>query len=128
MAGVSRSGNEARRRAERWGRTAETLAALWLRLRGYRILALRHRGKLGEIDLIARHQGALVAVEVKARASVEAGLASVSPRQRQRIARTLRQYQAQKSSLAALDLRVDLVLIRPWSWPTVIPNVWHPDM
>jgi putative endonuclease len=120
-----------RRRAERWGRRAETIAALWLWVRGYGILARRHRGPqlgpLGEIDLIARHRGALVAVEIKARDSVEDGIASVSPRQRQRIARALRHYQGQNTSLSVLDLRVDLVVVRPWRIPVVIADVWHPD-
>jgi putative endonuclease len=116
-----------RRGAERWGRRAETFAALWLRLRGYRILARRHRGPMGEIDLISRRGTILVAIEVKARADLDLGFASVSPRQRQRIARTLRHYQAQKPSLEALDLRVDLVIMRPWRLPVVISDVWHPD-
>ncbi|MCR9178237.1 MAG: YraN family protein [Alphaproteobacteria bacterium] len=127
MAAGPRSQTDIRQHAERRGRRAETLASLWLRLRGYRILARRHRGPMGEIDLIARHGGLLVAVEVKARANLEAGLASVSPRQRQRIARTLRHFQAQRPALGTLDLRVDLVIMRPWRVPVVIADVWHPD-
>ena len=60
-------GTDSRRRAERRGRLAEWAAALCLRLRGYRILALRHRTPLGEIDLIARKGDLVVFVEVKAR-------------------------------------------------------------
>ena len=56
-----------RRLAERRGRRAETLAAWYLRLKGYRILARRYRTPVGEIDLIVR-RGRLVAfVEVKRR-------------------------------------------------------------
>ena len=43
-----------RRRAEQGGRRAETLAAWWLRLKGYAILAQRVRTPVGEIDLVAR--------------------------------------------------------------------------
>ncbi|TIO90198.1 MAG: hypothetical protein E5X90_28375, partial [Mesorhizobium sp.] len=39
-----------RRKAYRRGHRGEWLAALALMLKGYRILARRHRTKLGEID------------------------------------------------------------------------------
>ncbi|MCH8154936.1 MAG: YraN family protein [Proteobacteria bacterium] len=45
---------ETRRRAYGRGRRAEALAAWWLRLKGYRILARGFRVAAGEIDLIAR--------------------------------------------------------------------------
>ena len=43
-----------RQRAERGGRRAETLAAWWLRLKGWTILARRVRTPVGEVDLVAR--------------------------------------------------------------------------
>ena len=58
-----------RRRAERGGRRAEALAALWLRLKGWTILARRVRTPVGEVDLIARRGRTIAFVEVKARAS-----------------------------------------------------------
>jgi putative endonuclease len=56
-----------RRKAYRRGHRGEWLAALALMLKGYRILARRHRTKLGEIDLIARRGDLVLFVEVKAR-------------------------------------------------------------
>ena len=43
-------------RRQRWrrGRRAEAWAVLWLRLKGYRILARNFRVPVGEIELIAR--------------------------------------------------------------------------
>lgn len=58
-----------RQAAERAGRRAEAWAALWLSLRGYRILARRMRTPASEVDMVALHRGALVVVEVKARRS-----------------------------------------------------------
>jgi len=50
-----------------WG---ERLAAVYLRAKGYRVLARRWRaGRLGEIDLIALRGGTLVFVEVRTRSS-----------------------------------------------------------
>ena len=43
-----------RRSAERGGRRAERLAAWWLRLHGWHILAMRARTPVGEVDLVAR--------------------------------------------------------------------------
>ncbi len=73
---------ETRRRAYGRGRRAETLAAWWLRLKGYRILARGFRVASGEIDLIARRGRVLVHVEVKARASLEEAREALTPRQR----------------------------------------------
>src|SRR6476469_7445338 len=56
-----------RRAAEARGRRAETLAAWWLRLHGWRILAQRVKTRAGEIDLIARRGRTLAFIEVKAR-------------------------------------------------------------
>ena len=65
-----------RRSAERGGRRAERLAAWWLRLKGWRILAMRARTPVGEVDLIARRGRVLAFIEVKARADeIAAGIA-----------------------------------------------------
>ena len=49
------------------GKTGEDLACRELEQRGYAILARRYRRRGGELDIVARHGGALVFVEVKAR-------------------------------------------------------------
>ena len=58
-------------RAEREakGRRGEALAAWYLRLKGWRIMAQRVKTPRGEIDLIARRGGVVAFVEVKWRAS-----------------------------------------------------------
>lgn len=54
-----------------WG---EAQAAVYLRKRGYQILAHGYRCRFGEIDLIARKDNVLCFVEVKTRADTEYGL------------------------------------------------------
>jgi len=103
------------------------MAAAWLRLKGYRILARRVRSPAGEVDLVARRGNAIVAVEVKARASLEAAVGSVSLRQRQRVARGLEGFIARYPELAALDRRFDLVAIRPWRLPVHLVDIWRPN-
>lgn len=45
--------SDKRRAAERRGRSAEIIAALWLMAKGYRILGQRLRTPFGEVDIAA---------------------------------------------------------------------------
>jgi putative endonuclease len=111
-----------RQRAERGGRRAETLAAWWLRLKGYAILAQRVRTPVGEIDLVARRGGTLVFVEVKARAtSGEAALALDEYRLR-RVAAAAEAL-APRFSRPGDDLRIDAVVIVPGRLPRHLVHV-----
>jgi putative endonuclease len=67
-----------RRRAQRRGHISEYIAALVLLMKGYRIVALRHRTKLGEIDIIARKRDLAIFVEVKARRDEMGAIDAVS--------------------------------------------------
>lgn len=81
------SGQQTRRRmqAERDGRRSELLAAIWLVLKGYRILARRRRTPMGEIDIIAVRGRRLAFVEVKCRAKSGQLATAVSARQSRRL-------------------------------------------
>jgi len=59
------------REAEKRGRGAETIAAMYLRMHGWRILARRARVPGGEVDIVARRGRTLAFVEVKARGTEE---------------------------------------------------------
>jgi len=59
--------------ARAFGNRGERLAAKYLRKLGYKILARQHRGRLGELDIIARDGSCIVFVEVKTRRSHAAG-------------------------------------------------------
>ena len=56
------------------GKHGEDLACAELERRGYAILDRRYRTRAGEIDIVARHRGCVVFVEVKARASDSFGV------------------------------------------------------
>lgn len=66
------------RRAEHWGRAAETAVEAAYRARGGRILARRVRNAAGEIDLVVGLGALTVFVEVKARATLAAALGAVT--------------------------------------------------
>ncbi|KQT83099.1 YraN family protein [Aurantimonas sp. Leaf443] len=117
------SPGERRRRLAR-GAFAEDLAALALRLKGYRILAMRHRTRLGEIDIVARRGDTVAIVEVKARASVRAAIDAVGPAARRRIANAADLWLAGRPDAARLSLRFDIVAVRPWRWPVHLPGAF----
>lgn len=110
--------------AERQGRRAETLAAWWLRLRGWRIIAQRVRTPVGEIDLVARRWRTVAFVEVKARRD-EGSLALAIDRHR--LARVARAAEALSSRFARQGetVRIDVMLIAPGRLPQHLKNVWH---
>lgn len=113
---------EKRRAAERRGRGAELIAALWLMAKGYRILGRRQRTPFGEVDLAALRNGVLVIVEVKARKTREAGLYAVTPMQQARLGRAA-SVLAGRWRLNALPIRFDVVVIGA-GWPHHVRGAW----
>lgn len=113
---MAREGNS-KRRAERRGHTAEYWAALYLMLKGYRILALRHRTPLGEIDLIARHKHVIAFVEVKARATETDAVDAVSYASQKRIRAAADLWLSRRRDAATLSLRFDIVAVLPRRLP-----------
>lgn len=113
-----------RRVAERGGRRAERRAAWWLRLKGWRIVAMRARTPVGEVDIVARRGRTLAFVEVKARATeAEAGLALDEYRLR-RVARAAEALAA-RHARPGDTIRIDAVFVVPGKWPRHLANVWH---
>ena len=113
-----------RQRAERGGRRAETIAAWWLRLHGWRILAARARTPLGEVDLVARRGRILAFVEVKARANVaEANLSLDHVRLRRVVAAA--EALTPRFAKPGDDIRFDAIFIVPGRLPRHLSNVWH---
>ena len=110
--------------ARRAGRSAAVLAAVWLMLRGYRILGFRLKTPQGEIDLLARRGRTLAVVEVKRRSSLNEALDAVSPTQRERLVRAAESLAARRRALRGLDVRLDLFVLAPGAGPRHIPGAW----
>ena len=117
----------ARRAAERRGKNAELLCLWQLRLKGYRILARRYKTVVGEIDLIARRGDVIAAVEVKARANLDAAGEAIGRRQRQRVARALTHFLVSHPEFAALAARFDVMLVAPRRWPRHLRDAWREE-
>jgi putative endonuclease len=113
-----------RRVAERGGRRAERIAAWWLRLKGWRILAIRARTSVGEVDLIARRGRILAFVEVKARASDEAAGIALDDWRLRRVV-SAAEALAPRYARPGDDIRIDAVFIVPRRLPRHMVNVWN---
>ncbi|TYC54111.1 YraN family protein [Rhodobacterales bacterium] len=125
MADRGSADREARRRAHSLGLSAETRAAWYLRLTGWRILKRRYKTKAGEIDLIAKRRKTVAFIEVKARKSRAAGLEAVTPASRRRISRAARIFVAEHPKAGFFTLRFDVVVVRPWALPEKIENAFE---
>lgn len=116
-----------RRKAERRGRRAEALAALRLRLTGWRILDQRARTGAGEIDLVALRGRVLAFVEVKERARLGDAVTAVTPRQRDRLLRAAAIWRGRHDRFSDHEVRFDLVIIAPWRWPRKIDGAFSAE-
>jgi putative endonuclease len=110
---------------EAQGRRGEALAAWYLRLTGWSILARRVKTPRGEIDLIARRGRMVAFIEVKWRRSA-ADLALAVDEWRLRRVGAAAAAVGHRYSRPGDDLRIDVILIAPGCWPRRITNVWQP--
>jgi putative endonuclease len=116
-----------RRKSEEDGRAAEHVALWFLRLKGWRLLARRYKTPVGEIDLIMRRGGTTAFIEVKARASLDGAVESVTPRQAKRIAAAARHFLTVDRRAALQACRFDIVAVSPYHWPRHIENAFEGD-
>ncbi len=95
------------------GRTAESLAELFLTENGCEILARRYRRPGGEIDLVARCDGLLLFVEVKGRRPSRCGrsVEQVSVPQLRRLRRMAAVFLADHAELRFLNPRFDVIAV-----------------
>ncbi|MGE0241046.1 MAG: YraN family protein [Parvibaculaceae bacterium] len=118
------SSSKTRRRHERRGRWAESLALAALRLKGYRLLARRFKSGPGEVDLIMRRGEVTAFIEVKVRATADLAVEAVTGRQAFRIAAAARIWMARDPKAALGICRFDIVAVSPYHWPRHIPNAF----
>lgn len=106
------------------GHRGEALAALWLRLKLYRIVGRRYKTPLGEIDLIAERFGITVFVEVKARSRAASEAETLEGINQIRIVRAAQYWLARHPGKAKTDLRFDVIFLAPGQWPRHVINAF----
>jgi putative endonuclease len=96
-----------------YGQSGEQLAVAFLEANGYTILERNFRTRLGEIDIIARHKGVLVFVEVKARRSRRHGDPkwALTPAKQRKISMTALVYLKRQGS-TQVRARFDVVTVQ----------------
>ena len=113
-----------RQAAERRGKRAEWLAALFLMFKGYRIIQHRFKTKSGEIDLIARKGDLVIMVEVKARRTVQEAADSVSYSAQRRINNAADIWLGKQADATQLSIRFDIIAICPRKWPAHLEDAF----
>jgi putative endonuclease len=123
---IQRAPDPRRVASERGGRWAEHVAAASLMLRGYRILARRHRTPYGELDLIARRGKRLAFVEVKYRRTQEEGEDALTPQQMRRMHNAAEHWLNRYPALADFEQGFDAIIVLPWAWPILLRDACQP--
>ncbi len=104
------------------GVLGEELVFHELRRKGYKVLLRNYECVLGEIDLIAKHNGCLVFVEVRTRSSEDMGTPaeSVGPEKRRQIVKVAKYY-LNRYGIQDVPCRFDVagVLIPPGAEPVI---------
>ncbi len=126
MARLSRP--DAKRRAHLFGRRAEWIAAAWLILKGYRILARRFSVAGGEIDIVARRGDVVAFVEVKARPGLDEAATAIGEAKRRRISSAARVWLTRNPWAMGATLRGDAVWVAPGRFPRHLPAAYLLDI
>jgi putative endonuclease len=105
------------------GVDAERAAMIFLMLKGFRPLVRGYRGRGGEIDLVMRRGRLVVAVEVKARSSLDAAAAALTAAKVARIGAGMRQFRSERGLGDDLIYRCDAVLVAPYRLPRHLADI-----
>jgi putative endonuclease len=117
-----------KRRAHRFGLRAEWIAAFWLSIKGYRLLARRFQVNGGEIDIVAQRGNVVAFVEVKARGELDAAASAISETKRRRISRASRVWLTRNPWAMSATLRGDAIFVAPRRLPRHLPAAYMLDL
>ena len=97
---------------KQFGQKSEALAATFLEDKGYTIITTNWHCAMGELDIVAKKDGVLVFVEVKARHShtTETAFASINNAKRKKLYNTVMTYLAHYD-LEDVAWRIDVIAI-----------------
>jgi putative endonuclease len=114
-----------RAKREARGRRGEALAAWYLRLKGWRIVAQRVTAPRGEIDLVARRGMVVAFVEVKWRARAAELDFAIDEYRLRRVAAAAEAVALRYPKPDDVQ-RIDVVLLAPGRWPRHMANALMP--
>jgi putative endonuclease len=108
---------KARLAAYKSGHRGETIAALFLSLKLYRVLEKRYKTPMGEIDLVVERFGTIAFVEVKARSRAAGELEALGAVNQARIGRAAQYWLAKHPEWSGHDFRFDVIFVAKRRWP-----------
>lgn len=114
-----------RAKAEQRGRRGEIWAAIWLGLKGWRVIGRRIKTPRGEIDLVARRGRTLAFFEVKWRNHAKDLDMAIDEYRLRRVAAAAEAV-AGRYMRHGDDVRIDVLLLAPGRFPRHIVNAWQP--
>lgn len=106
------------------GLWAERLAAIWLFIKGYRILKMRYKTKVGEVDIIAKRGDVIVFIEVKAHTTKDNGVNAISAVSKGRIFRAGQFFIAKNPKWSGMNVRFDAMIVHHLFLITHLSNAW----
>lgn len=110
------------------GHRAETIALLYLLVKGYWPITRRYSAAGGEIDLIMRRGETIAFVEVKSRGLMDDALSAITATKRRRFSRAVRSWVSRHSWAEGKTWRADAVFIAPGRWPRHIVSAFELEM
>lgn len=115
---MSRTGaTRARVRNHHNGVMAEYAAMLWLSLKGYRLVTMRYKTPVGEIDLVMRRGKTLAFIEVKARKQHDDAARAIHSQNQSRVIRASQYFLVNHAAYGDYQVRFDAVLVAWYRWP-----------
>lgn len=106
------------------GLSAETFAASYLRLKGFKILERRLKTQFGEIDIIAQKNNLIIFCEIKYRKTLSDAAYSISSNQQTRIINASQYWMQQKQIPNTTDVRIDAILFYKYGFKHY-ENAWQ---
>lgn len=103
---------EQREKTHDRGMMAESVAEVFLRAKGYKILERRYRTKVGEVDIIALDGDYIVFVEVKNRPSLDEALFSITPKMKGRISDAAMAFLSEHPNYTMRPMRFDVMAVK----------------
>lgn len=123
--------NSKKEKSYKFGLAAEKIATIFLRLKGYRIIAQRYRNPKGEIDILAIKGNVLAVIEVKARQNFSDCAYSITPWKQQKILGAVEWLMAGGGKISGLAMaseriiRFDAILVIPRRLPKHLKDAWR---
>lgn len=102
---------------------AEYIAAVILIFKGYRVLELRAKTKLGEIDILASKAKTLIAIEVKTSHSYDHASYKIDAQKRTRVTNALQYLSSQNQFIHYQSYRFDAFILTRFKFYHII-NAW----